>query len=292
MGKAKFFLQEAASSLRRNYFMTAAALLTVLLTMTVLGVVMVSAANIDAMLADLEQKVEITVYLEESATAEEIQAMQKEIIGWTEIKDSQFVSKEEALQRLRKDLEDSPDMLETLSGNPLPASFEISLKDPKTAESVAGRFDGRKIVEEVNYGKELADRIFSVTAVIRNAMAVFIVVLAGVSVMLISNTIRLSIYARRREIEIMKLVGATNWFIRWPFMIEGLLVGLVGAGLASLVVMLGSNYIIGRMREVLGFLRIPFEAISPVLLAVVLLGAGALVGVLGSGLGLRRFLKV
>src|SRR5664279_650810 len=98
MGKAKFFLQEAASSLRRNYFMTAAALLTVLLTMTVLGVVMVSAANIDAMLADLEQKVEITVYLEESATAEEIQAMQKEIIGWTEIKDSQFVSKEEALQ--------------------------------------------------------------------------------------------------------------------------------------------------------------------------------------------------
>src|SRR5660398_258820 len=117
MVKAKFFLQEAASSLRRNYFMTAAALLTVLLTMTVLGVVMVSAANIDAMLADLEQKVEITVYLEESATAEEIQAMQKEIIGWTEIKDSQFVSKEEALQRLRKYLEDSPDMLETLSGN-------------------------------------------------------------------------------------------------------------------------------------------------------------------------------
>lgn len=292
MGKISFFFREAAGSLRRNYFMTLAALLTVVLTMTVLGVVMVFAANIDNMLADFEEKVEVTVYLEDSAGTEEIEALQSEIVGWTEVKDSQFVSKDEALQRLRKDFEDNPDFLEVLSGNPLPASFEITLKDPKTAESVAGRFEGREIVNDISYGKELADRIFQVTSVIRNAMAAFIAVLAGVSVMLISNTIRLSIYARRREVEIMKLVGATNWFIRWPFMIEGLFVGVVGAGLAFITVLVGTDYIIARMREVLGFLRFPLEAISPVTLAAILLGAGALVGVLGSGLGLRRFLKI
>ena len=122
---------------------------------------------------------------------------------------------------------------------------------------VAGRFEGNTIVDEVRYGKEIAERIFRVTSVIRNVSLVFIVLLGGVSVLLISNTIRLSIYARRREVEIMKLVGATNWFIRWPFIIEGLFVGLSGAVVALVLVFLGTNFVIDRIRENLLFLWCP-----------------------------------
>jgi cell division transport system permease protein len=292
MGRINFFLREAFGSLRRNYFMTIAALVTVFLSMSVLGVVMVFAYNIDAVLRDVEQKVEISIFLKDTTTAEEIENTQREIVGWSEVKESAFVSKEDALTRLREDLKEHPEVLESLTGNPLPASFEVSLKNPEAVEEVALRFQGRPFVEEVRYGKEIAERIFRVTSVIRNVLVVFIVLLGGVSVLLISNTIRLSIYARRREVEIMKLVGATNWFIRWPFVIEGLTVGMVGAVAAVAVVLVGTEFVIGRIRENLMFLTVPFDAVSPVQLAAVLLAVGAVIGALGSGLGLRRFLNV
>jgi cell division transport system permease protein len=292
MAKISFFFFEAFRSLRRNYFMTIAAVVTVFLSMAVLGVVIVFAYNIDAVLKDVEQKVEITIFLKDSASAQEIDAMQKEIAGLPQVKDTKFVSKDEALRRLREDLKDHPEILQSLSGNPLPASFEISLKDPKTVDVVAKQFQGRPIVDEVRYGKEIADRIFRVTSVIRNVLLVFLILLGAVSVLLISNTIRLSIYARRREVEIMKLVGATNWFIRWPFVIEGLAVGLVGAVAALAIVSLGTDFVFGRIRENLLFLSVPFDAVSTFELSAILLGVGALIGALGSGLGLRRFLNV
>ena len=123
-------------------------------------------------------------------------------------------------------------------------------------------------------------------------MLIFIVLLGIVAILLISNTIRLSIFARKREVEIMKLVGATNWFIRWPFVIEGMTVGVVGAGAALAIVLLGTDFVIGRIRENLMFLTVPFDAVSPLQLAAVLLGVGILIGASGSGLGLRRFLNV
>lgn len=292
MGKIRFFFGEALRSLWRNYFMTVAAMVTVFLSMFVLGVVLVFVYNINAVLKDVEQKVEITVYLKDSVTSSEVEALQKQILAMPEVKDSQFVSKEEALKRLKEDLKDHPELFEGLAKNPLPASFEISLKDPQQASVVATRFNGKPMVEEVRYGKELAERIFRVTSVIRNISLVFIILLGGVSILLISNTIRLSIYARRREVEIMKLVGATNWFIRWPFVIEGLAVGLVGAVLALIFVTLGTNFVMERIRGALMFLTVPASAVSVGQLAVILLGVGALIGAIGSGLGLRRFLNV
>jgi cell division transport system permease protein len=292
MGKISFFFREAFGSLRRNYFMTIAALVTVLLSMAVLGVVLVFASTINSMLKDLNSKVEITVYLKDSASATAVDAMQAQIVGWTEVKTSNYVSKDAALARLREEFKDHPEILDTLQYNPLPASFEISLKDPKKVDLVAARFSGNAIVDEVSYGKELAQRIFRVTSTIRNVMLVFLVLLGLVSILLISNTIRLSIFARRREVEIMKLVGATNWFIRWPFMIEGVTVGLLGAGLALAVVLVGTTVVFDRIRQSLVFMSVPFNLISPWQLAGLLLLTGVVIGALGSGLGLRRFLKV
>lgn len=292
MGKLRFFFSEAFDSLRRNYFMTIAAVLTVLLSLVVLGTGLVLAANVDGLLRDLKNKVEISVYLFDSATTDQIEELQKEIVSWEEVKDCKFISKEEALEIFKEEFKDQPKLIESLSGNPLPASFEISLKDPEQADIVAARFEGRPEVEEVRYGKEMADRIFQVAGVARNIMLAFIAVLAVVGVLLIGNTIRLSIFARRREVEIMKLVGATNWFIRWPFIIEGVVVGLLGAALAVVAVGLGSDFITTKIRESLWFMSASLETLPLWRLSAVLLLVGALIGAIGSGLGLRRFLKV
>ena len=294
MGRISFFVKEAFGSLRRNYFMTIAALVTVFLSIVVLGGVLVFVYTTDALLKEVEQKVEITVYLktDPDPSQTQIDALQTQILGWSEVKSSVFVSKQDALDRLKKDFADNPEILEGLTGNPLPASFEIALVDPQAVDKVAARFDGNSIVDEVRYGKEIADKLFSFTSQFRNFLLGFIVLLGVVSVLLISNTIRLSIFARKREVEIMKLVGATNWFIRWPFIIEGVTVGLIGAVLAAVVVLVLNSFLIGRISTSLTFMTVPLDAVPYVAVTAILLAVGVVIGALGSGLGLRRFLKV
>jgi len=294
MGRISFFLKEAFGSLRRNYFMTIAALVTVFLSIVVLGGVLVFVYTTDALLKEVEQKVEITVYLKTNPdpTQDQIDALQTLIMSWKEVKSSVPVSKAEALNRLKQDFADNPQILEGLTGNPLPASFEISLVDPKQVNVVAARFTGNPIVDQVKYGKEIADKLFAFTSNARNFLLGFIVLLGIVAVLLISNTIRLSIFARKREVEIMKLVGATNWFIRWPFIIEGVTVGLGGAIVAVVVVLVMNSFLVGKVRDSLPFMAVPLNAVPYVGVAAILLAVGVVIGAAGSGIGLRRFLKV
>jgi cell division transport system permease protein len=294
MGRISFFLREAFGSLRRNYFMTIAALVTVFLSIVVLGGVLVFVYTTDALLKEVEQKVEITVYLktDPDPSESEIGAMQTEIMGWSEVKSSVFVSKIQALERLKEDFKDNPEILEGLSSNPLPASFEIALKDPQMVDTVAARFTGKAIVDEVRYGKEIADKLFSFTSQARNFLFIFIVLLGIVAILLISNTIRLSIFARKREVEIMKLVGATNWFIRWPFLIEGVTVGFFGALAAVVVVLVLNSFLVSKIRDSMPFMAVPLDAVPYVMVAIVLIAVGVVIGAIGSGIGLRRFLKV
>jgi cell division transport system permease protein len=294
MGRISFFLKEALGSLRRNYFMTIAALVTVFLSIVVLGGVLVFVYTTDALLKEVEQKVQITVYLKTDPDPgqTQIDALQTQILGWPEVKSSVFVSKQDALDRLKKDFADNPEILQGLTGNPLPASFEITLVDPQAVGKVAARFNGNTIVDEVRYGKEIADKLFSFTSQARNFLVGFIVLLGIVAVLLISNTIRLSIFARKREVEIMKLVGATNWFIRWPFIIEGVTVGLFGAVFAIVVVLLLNSFLVGKIRDSLTFMTMPLDAVPYASVALILLAVGVVIGALGSAIGLRRFLKV
>jgi len=208
------------------------------------------------------------------------------------VKSSSYITKEQALQRLKEDYADSPEIFESLTSNPLPASFEIALVDPQTVDIVAARFEGDSIVDEVRYGKEIADKLFAFTDQARNFMLIFIVLLGIVAILLISNTIRLSIFARKREVEIMKLVGATNWFIRWPFLIEGITVGFLGALVATAVVLGLNHYLVGTVSDNLAFLAMPLDAVPYVLVTVILLAVGVVIGAAGSAIGLRRFLKV
>jgi cell division transport system permease protein len=295
MGRISFFFKEAFGSLRRNYFMTIAALVTVFLSITVLGGVLVFVFTSDALLSELEQRVELTVYLKtdsEEPSAEEIAALQAQIMKWPEVKSCTFVTKEEALERMKKEYADRPEIFDTLTRNPLPASFEIALNDPQTVEVVKTRVEGEPIVDEATYGKEVAEKLFNFIDQARNFMLIFIVLLGIVAVLLISNTIRLSIFARKREVEIMKLVGATNWFIRWPFLIEGITVGFFGALAATVLVLVMNNYLTGKVRGSLTWLAVPLDAVPYILVTVILLGVGVVIGAVGSAIGLRRFLKV
>jgi cell division transport system permease protein len=299
MGRISFFLKEALGSLRRNYFMTVAALVTVFLSILMLGGVLVFVFTTNALMGQVEKKVEVKVFFKtgtDEPSTDEITALQTEIKSWPEVLTCTFVSKEDALDRMKEWYADQPEIWENLTSNPLPASLEISLVDPQAASEVKARVEqqdpNKEIIDEVQFGQEVADKLFTFTSKARVFMVIFIVLLGVVAVLLISNTIRLSIFARKREVEIMKLVGATNWFIRWPFLIEGVTVGLFGALLAAVAVLLFNHYATEWLKESVIFMRVPLDAVPLTFVTLVLLGVGVVIGAMGSGLGLRRFLRI
>lgn len=298
--KFRFFFNEAVNSLVRNWVMSMAAIVTVLVSMFVLGLGLIVFFNFQDAISDLRSKLEIEIFIKNTASKEEIAKLGDEIDAMPEVKSAYFVSKEEALDRLRESLKGNEDVLDALSGNPLPPSYEITLEDPERIEEVASRFFDNEIVDNtpgkdppdgVKYGGETSDRVLKVTTTFLIGGTGFVVLLTVASVLLISNTIRLSIFARRREIEIMRLVGATNWFIRWPFVIEGITTGVVGAATAAIMLLLANQFLVKGVVEKMPFL-FSVEAVPVFWLVLCIIGGGALLGASGSAMALRRFLKI
>jgi len=294
----RFFFNEAINSLVRNWVMSVAAIVTVLVSMFVLGLGLILFFNFEQAISDLRNKLEIEVFIKNTASPGDISKLGDQIRAMSEVKDVNFVSKDEALKRLKESFKGHEDVLDALSGNPLPPSYEISLKDPSQIETVAQRFFDNPIVDNspgthdgVKYGGETSDRLLKVTTYFLVGGAGFVVLLTVASVLLISNTIRLSIFARRREVEIMRLVGATNWFIRWPFVMEGVFTGMLGATGAAFLVILTNVFLIENVKDKMPFL--PFSADVPYfwLVLLVVIG-GTMLGSVGSGLALRRFLRI
>ncbi|MHB1002237.1 MAG: permease-like cell division protein FtsX [Thermoleophilia bacterium] len=295
----KFFFSEAINSLVRNWVMSVAAVVTVLISMLILGVGMIFFFNIEDVISDLKNKLEIEVFIKNTATQDEINDLGAEIQGMPEVDTVYFISKDEALERMRKQLGENADMLDAMSGNPLPASYQIRLKDPQNLKEVAERFYDNPVVDNtpgkdppdgVKYGGETSERVLRLTTILLIIIAGTVALLTVASVLLISNTIRLSIFARRREIEIMRLVGATNLFIRWPYVIEGLFSGLLGASIATVTVMAFNSFLMSSLKDKMPFLG--FQEVPMFTIALVIISVGTLVGTLGSGLALRRFLKI
>ena len=295
----RFFFSEALDSLVRNWVMSVAAVVTVLVSMFVLGVGLILFFNLQHAISDLRNKLEIEVFIKNTASPDEIDQFGDEIRTMPEVKEVTFISKEEALERLRRSLKGHEDVLDALSGNPLPPSYEILLRDPEKIEMVATRFFDNPVVDNspgthdgVKYGGETSERVLKVTTFFLIGGAGFVALLAVASVLLISNTIRLSIFARRREVEIMRLVGATSWFIRWPFVMEGVATGMMGATGAAILVIMANKFFIANVVDKMPFLPFSAEAIPLFWLVVFVIGGGTLLGSVGSGLALRRFLKI
>jgi cell division transport system permease protein len=293
--RIRLLFGEALRSITANASTTVAATMTVLIGMFLLGLFIALGTWILSWSDEAQRKLLVKVYFctplscGRDATAADIERVRVRLLTMPEVKGVKFVSKEDALKIMRKR---SPELVEGLSSNPLPAALEVTPTRAESVSTIARRVDraGFAGVEKVSYAKKVADRILRVASVISAIFLVAVVVLVSASTLLIANTIRLSIFARRREIEVMKLVGATNWFVRGPFMVEGLLCGLAGSLAAVFLLVLGKELalpaILGRIEDS------GVGAIDFLWNAAILIGVGLLLGAAGSGLTLRRFLQV
>ena len=183
--------------------------------------------------------------------------------------------------------------MEAINGNPLPASYSTSFSNPESLKNAVAIVSKYNEVDSVQYGQEIIEQLYKVAQVIRIGGIILIVFLAGAELFIISNTIRLTVFARRREIQIMKYVGATNGFIRWPFIFEGMVIGFIGSGIASLILWEGYKIVLQKMTDA-GLVFIPMISIWPFVgyLSAIILGAGIIIGILGSTISLRKYMKV
>ncbi|GFP25175.1 cell division transport system permease protein [Candidatus Hakubella thermalkaliphila] len=299
----RYFFMEALISLRRNWLMSVAAISTVAILLFIVGLFSFLIYNARAVIEAIERQVEISVYLKDDLSPPARDALEEEIRSWEEVRSVKYISKEQALEIFIETVGEDSDIVKGLSGNPLPASFEISLKDPKTVETVANRFlqengDHREGVDDLRYGQEYVRKLFSITTVLGIIIGLVILLLFFSALILIYNTIRLAIYARRKEVEVMRLVGASNWFITWPFILEGIIEGVAGGAIAILLVWMTNSFLLIPVEEVIvSALHIRTLALTgsePIQLQVftMILVVGASIGAVGSGVALRRFLRV
>jgi cell division transport system permease protein len=295
----RFFLAEALRSIRANAAVSVAATVTVLIAVFILGAFIPSFLYVQSTVDSQKERVDINVFIADSATVPQVEGLRSQLTALQErgeIESFVYISKDEALVKLRDRLND-PSILEELPGNPLPASFEVKPTDPSRSDAIIAQLQDSPAIDEelgISYGKETADRLLSVARFIQWAGLGLISILLVASILLIGNTIRLSIFARRREVEVMKLVGATNWFIRWPFVIEGIICGLIGAALSVVLLFAVKVGVVDTwIRDADSDLtRDSATTIGFPMLGLLLIASGAIVGALGSGITLRRFLKV
>lgn len=292
----KFFIREGFSSLKRNKTMSAAAITSVIASLLVIGIFFIIVLNIDYAATKLESQIEMMVYLEDGLSDSIINTMSTEIKSINGVKSVEFISKAVALKNLEKNWGENSYLLEGLDGeNPLPDAFLITLSDPSLAPSVALSVSSISNIEKVVYGKEELAKLLNATYVLRMSSLVIILILLFISIFIIANTIKLTLYARRREIGIMKFVGATDWFVRMPFIIEGIIVGLIGAIVSSIIMGSAYYYCSGLIKnQMIGFMSIslmPFNQIAGSMV-ILLVAVGIIIGAAGSFISVRKFIKV
>ena len=288
-----FFLREAFKNMLLNPLMSITAVTTTAVCVLILGVGMLVNAHVEGIINRIGQDVTITAFFPEDVSQERADEVHNSVEGYPEVSQVTYVSQEEALERFRSTLSDQPEILEGLPSDVLPASIEIQLADSRSSDAVAEKLQAEGFAEgDLLYNQKTIDNLNQATSYVvwalRGATALFFVA----SVLLIFNTIRLSIFARRKEIEVMKLVGASDSFVRTPFLFEGLVQGLIGASVAALLVVWVNSVFVAWAQYELPFIPISSNAISTVFLLLVLIAVGVVVGIAGSAFSVRRFLKI
>jgi cell division transport system permease protein len=300
MGRVVFFFQEALRALKRNGAPSLAAVVTTVVTVVLLGMLIPIFQTAQGKSEEVRDQLNVQYALYDDATKAEIADLRGELEGIPHVDEVTFVGKDEALATLKSELKDKT-IVEELHTNPLPNSFEVKADDAANLTSVReavypngpqGKAISPIISNEFDR-QQSSEKIEQVTSALKIVLTVITALLILASLMLVGNTIRLSIYTRRREVEVMRLVGATRWFIRWPFMIEGVVVGFAGGLLAILILWLGKITIVDPLSSSIGVLAAQNNSTLgfPALVAI-LFAASILVSTIGSGVTLRRFLKV
>ena len=289
----EYFVREVCISIKRNNWMSFASISTVAVSLFVLGMFLIIVLNMNRMASMLESQVQINVYLDDKLKGLEIDDLEDDLKKMQGIESVQYVSREDAIVRLRERLGDQKYLLDALGDkNPLPNAFEVTVKQPTMVETAAKAIEKFGGVESVKYGQDVVEHLFDMTRLVRIFGFTLMLLLAGATLFIISNTIRLTVFARRKEIAIMKYVGATDWFIRWPFLLEGVVLGFFGGVLASIALRSIYGLITAKVYSTLAFLPLipQYPFVNFISLVMVLSGMG--IGALGSTISLKRFLKV
>ena len=305
-----YSLREAGHHFRRNWTTVLGAVVTIFLSLFIIGLFVLGSVMISSVVGGVEDSVTIQAYLSDDASDSAVQALRSEIEGWDNVESVTYKSKDQALEEYRTSMSNrnASDAVAALDGeNPLPASLVITLTDPQEVAATAERImddssflqirdtaddPASSPADDVVYGQGTVDRLFEVTNYIRIAAIALVAMLTFVAFVFINNTIRLAITARRREIAIMRLVGASNSFIRGPFVMEGVLESLIAALLAIAALAAGMNVLMPMLQENLSFLafNIPNEVLYATFGALLLVGI--VIGLFGSAIAMRRYLKV
>ncbi len=291
-----YMVKEGLKNLWRNRMMSLASIGSVTATLIILGMIFILIFNINSMAEGAKEQFDtIQVYLEEGISQERVDEIGKTIKAIDNVQDIEFESSNDALEKMKDRWGEYGYLLEDLETNPLPNSYIIHLTNIETSEAIVEKIVPIENIDEVKFHKDIVDKLISMTNFIRLVGLIVIVVLISISVFIIGNTIKLTVAARKREINIMKYVGATNWFVRWPFFIEGTMLGLFGAAFALLLIFFTYRYLYNMATANLYVMMtaylIPVKKIlDNLLLMFIVLGSG--IGALGSITSMKKYLKV
>ena len=299
-----YFIKEAFVGFRRNLGTAIGSIITIFLSLLIIGVFVIGGYIVNNIVESIENEVSITVYIADDAAEVDIQSLESNIRGLDGVASVGFTTKEQALENFRNSMTNNPEIIEQLDGqNPLPASIDVQLSDPQSVTDVAQRIEQNDLFraicdnpdnpgESLKYGQKTVEKLFSVTNYIRYIGIALIVLLIVIALIFINNTIRLAILARRKEISIMRLVGASNNFIRGPFLTEGAIHAIIGAALAVIVIEVLRRVVLPQVKLALAWLPVDLSGGTFAIVYLILLVAGLLIGLIGSALAMRRYLKV
>lgn len=293
LSTSEYFIKEVYTSFKRNIWMTLASIFTVVLSLFILGFFSIVILNLNKMADTLESQAQISVYLKDDLSQEEIDETKETLSKIEGLQDIKFITREEAMENFKERLGDQQFLLDALDDtNPLPDSFSLTVTSPQQVKTIADTAAALDSVESASYSQDIINHLFNLTHLIRLIGVALIILLTGAAIFIISNTIRLTVFARRKEIAIMKYVGATDWFIRWPFLLEGICLGFIGGGLATIFLYIVYNQVTQEIYEAMAFF--PLIPQHPFIdyISLAILVAGIIIGALGSTISLKRFLKV
>lgn len=290
----KYFAIDSLKSIKRNSTISFASAATVAATLFILGVFLLTALDVNQVVKDVESKVEVKIFLNNDITIGQEKELEAKIKSLSEVTSVTYENKEQAMKNFKDQIgENNKALIEGIEkDNPLPNAYIVKVKDPEMVSKVVDTVKGMKGIYEIQEGRKIVDRIIAITKTIKWIGMVLFTILIGVSLFLIGNTIKLTVYSRRREIGIMKYIGATDWFIRWPFIIEGMIIGIFGAIIGCVLLYYGYNIVYTKASAAMFLIKLvePKYVLTTISWQFGLLGI--LIGSIGSILSIRKFLAV
>lgn len=287
----EFFLVEAFRSFRRGALMSLVAVGTISVALVIFGLFLLLVINLGNIVGSVSSKMDIAAYVEENLTLEQAGALQLKLAKIPGVEKVEFISRTEAWQKFKNDFGSKLSLDDLMVGNPLPHTFNIKVRTPELLPQIAKRVSNMQVVTEVRYSGKFVDQIKALVDAVRIGGAALVILISCATLLIVVNTIRLTVLARETDIAIMKLVGATNTFVKWPFIIEGVFMGVVGGLAAFMILKLSYDAIVMRISSALPFLPLVGDQRLLALIYFVMIAGGTAVGMIGAYISVSRVLK-